>query len=225
MPIMIERQRPAVSLQQLLSQQKVAGSHLRAFRKTAAASLPVASSLAAIRHNQGPRSSSQACRLPSSAPPYPLVHSGHGGVAVGGVAFSWKRSLLEARCDAHWCGKARCHHAQLQIAQVLVIAPCIGRAGQFDHLALHLLTDTLYRLSASIPMGQRESRPPFDALHTVVSHARSDRLSGTAASAAVSCPTKSRGSTITRFCSWVFKVSVSFIHGHFRLHTSTLSKS
>jgi hypothetical protein len=109
-----------------------------------------------------------------------------------------------------------------QIAQVLVIAPCIGRAGQFDHLALHLLTDTLYRLSASFPMGQRESRPPFDTLHTIVSHARSDRLSSTAAEAAVSCPTKSRGSTITRFCSWVFKVSVSFIHGHFRLHTSTL---
>jgi len=44
-----------------------------------------------------------------------------------------------------------------QIAQVLVIASCIGRCGPFDHLLSYLLTDRLYRLPASIPMGQRPS--------------------------------------------------------------------
>src|SRR6266566_8788960 len=44
-----------------------------------------------------------------------------------------------------------------QIAEMLVIASCIGRRGPFDHLVSHLLTDRLYRLPASIPMGQRSS--------------------------------------------------------------------
>src|SRR6266700_4474645 len=99
---------------------------------------------------------------------------------------------------------------------MLVIAPCIGRACQFDHLASHLLTDTLYWLPASIPMGQRCSTflsIRYDAQSRLT--CRSDKLSSTTASAAVSCPTTSRGSTSTRFCSWVFKVIVSFIQGHF----------
>jgi hypothetical protein len=44
-----------------------------------------------------------------------------------------------------------------QIAQMLVIASCVGRARQLDHLTPYLLTNRLYRLPASIPMGQRSS--------------------------------------------------------------------
>ena len=58
------------------------------------------------------------------------------------------------------------------------MAPRILRCGQFGYLASYLLTDTLYRLPASIPMDQRESRTCC-----------SDRLSSTAASTAMSCPT------------------------------------
>ena len=39
----------------------------------------------------------------------------------------------------------------------------------------------------------------------------SNLSSNTAASTAVSCPTKSRFKTIIRFCSWVFNVIVSLI--------------
>src|SRR6266852_5756323 len=84
--------------------------------------------------------------------------------------------------------------------------PLLGIA----HPAAAMLSSTLLS-RGSDPCRQQ------DATHAGASRltCRSDSLSSTAASAAVSCPTKSRFSTISRFCSWVFKVIVSFIEGHF----------
>jgi hypothetical protein len=70
-------------------------------------------------------------------------------------------ALLSGRTDPGW--KPDAPHTRTreldavafgqQITQMLVIASCIGRASQVDHLVSYLLTNRSYWPPASIPVG------------------------------------------------------------------------
>lgn len=94
-----------------------------------------------------------------------------------------------------------------------------------------------YGPGRSLPFGGEEARPHLTqdppAIPTCQSgstllpvrcqdptHLPSREGNSVAASCIVRSAHKSRLRTTNRFCSWVFRVSVSCICGHFRLHTS-----